>query len=95
MESDIGGGAAAAAAPTTVIEPSGCYGGGDIAGAVIGSLIGGIVLAYLLYRLYVHYWRNRKGEQTKCVSGAGVRRTCTIAWCVARDRDRGVSACTR
>lgn len=42
---------------------SGCYGGGDIAGAVIGSLIGGIVLAYLLYRLYMHYWRNRKGER--------------------------------
>lgn len=45
------------------MESDGCYGGGDIAGAVIGSLIGGIVLAYLLYRLYAHYWRNRKGER--------------------------------
>lgn len=47
----------------------GCYGGGDIAGAVIGSLIGGIVLAYLLYRLYMHYWRNRKGEENRVFGG--------------------------
>lgn len=59
MESDAATTTAAAAA-----EAAGCYGGGDIAGAVIGSLIGGIVLAYVLYRLYTHYWRNRKGEYT-------------------------------
>lgn len=71
MESNVDGGTAAIA-PTSANDVGaadagggGCYGGGDIAGAVIGSLIGGIVLAYLLYRLYVHYWRNRKGEHIK------------------------------
>lgn len=39
-----------------------CYGGGDIAGAVFGTLICGIALAYLLWWLYKNYWKNRKGE---------------------------------
>lgn len=38
-----------------------CYGGGDIAGAIFGTLICGIALAYLLWWLYNNYWKNRKG----------------------------------
>ncbi|KAJ6646851.1 Protein AHNAK2 [Pseudolycoriella hygida] len=39
-----------------------CYGSGDIAGAVLGTLICGIALAYLLWWLYKNYWKNRKGS---------------------------------
>lgn len=39
-----------------------CYGGGDIAGAVFGTLIGGALLAFLVYWLYKKYWKGRKGE---------------------------------
>lgn len=38
-----------------------CYGGGDIAGAVFGTLFFGIALAFLLWWLYKNYWKNRKG----------------------------------
>ena len=40
-----------------------CYGGGDIAGAVFGTLIGGIILALILWWLYKKYYANKhKGE---------------------------------
>lgn len=44
------------------MDAESCYGGGDIAGAIFGTLIGGILLAYLLFWLYKNYWKNRKGK---------------------------------
>lgn len=39
-----------------------CYGGGSIAGAVLGTLLAIIVILGLVYVFYKYYWRNKKGK---------------------------------
>lgn len=39
-----------------------CYGGGDLASAIILTIIFGVILLLLLRWLYKKYWINRKGK---------------------------------
>lgn len=38
-----------------------CYGGGDIAGAIFGTLLCSALLVGLTWWLYQKYWKGRKG----------------------------------
>lgn len=38
-----------------------CYGGGDIAGAIFGTLLCAAALVGLAWWLYQKYWKGRKG----------------------------------
>lgn len=45
----------------TMEAQSTCYGGGDIAGAIFGTLICSVLLVGLAWWLYQKYWKGRKG----------------------------------
>lgn len=42
-----------------------CYGGGSIAGAVLGTLLVIIVILAFVYLFYRYYWKNKKGKKLK------------------------------
>lgn len=44
-------------------QESDCYGPGSIAGAVIGTLVVVAIILGLVYLVYKHLWKPRRGEE--------------------------------